>query len=86
MKTMFVDCRSCGTKFDWVLSQEEPQCERCKVIFGIDPKKIIAIMGETKVPGQRELLRVLGLLITRFEKIEDELKTLQGQVEAQSGS
>lgn len=70
MKYLFTECKTCGVRFNWALSTEEPQCERCKTIFGNDVRAIVAIMGEHKVPGQRELLRVLNLIIDRIEKLE----------------
>lgn len=82
MKSMFVDCKTCGVKFDWPISQEDPQCTRCQVIYGNDAKAILAIMGEHKVPGQRELIHVLGLMMTRMDVLTAKLTALEEKVES----
>lgn len=70
MRTMFTECVSCGTKFNWTLSEEDPKCERCQTIQGTDARKILALMSEVNIPGQKQLIHVLGLMLDRIEKIE----------------
>ena len=82
-KSMYVDCKTCGTKFDWVLSQEEPQCTRCQVLYGNNPRAILDIMSEHKVPGQRELFHVIGLILNRLDVLEGRLKAQQAHEDRQ---
>lgn len=69
-RMMFIECTKCGTKFDWEVSQQDPICQRCFTITGSDPKKILALMEEQKIPGQKEMIHVLKLIIDRLEKLE----------------
>ena len=72
---MFVDCNTCGAKFNWTVSETEtPTCDRCKNLHGGNPREILKILGEHRVPGQTDLIRALSLMLDRIESLEAKKK------------
>jgi hypothetical protein len=83
-RMIYTDCVKCGVRFEWELHAEnDPVCKRCADITGNDIKKVLSVLGESNVPGQKSMLHALNLMLERIEKLEAASGAVQ--VEAKKG-
>lgn len=64
---IIMDCRKCGTRFDWDTKDEKRICARCKTMEGTDIKAILIELRKIKVPGQENILRLIEVLNDKLE-------------------
>lgn len=68
---MYTECRKCGVKFNWTVKEnEDPSCERCKDLHSSDPRLILKLLSEHRVPGQIDIIRAMSLMLDRIESLE----------------
>jgi hypothetical protein len=68
--TLMLDCKTCGTKFDWDTKDESQLCSRCKTLGGTDMSAIIKELRKAKVPGLEPVWRVLALMEMKIATLE----------------
>lgn len=70
MKTLFVECISCSTRFEWDVSKPDQRCPRCQTMQGEDVGAILIELKRQKTPGFDPIYKLLDILNNKITELE----------------